>query len=68
LRKCPCAVSGRRKLKEGDECEEIFGRAGIDLPSMLSGWPDAAFEHEVELLRLADFVVGIRVSYVVFLA
>jgi len=32
---------------------------------MLAGWPDAAFEHEVELLRFADFVVGIGVPDVV---
>jgi hypothetical protein len=38
------------------------------LPWMLAGWPDAAFEHEVELLRLAHFVACIGVSYVVLAA
>jgi hypothetical protein len=37
-------------------------------PWMLAARPDAAFEHEVELLRLTDFVVGVRVSDFVFLA
>ena len=40
----------------------------MDSPRMLAGWPDAAFEHEVELLRLADFIVCVRIPYIVFLA
>lgn len=32
---------------------------------MLAGWPDTTFKHEVELLRLADFIVGVWISYVV---
>ena len=43
------------------------GRAeGRGLPGMLAGGTDAAFEHEIKLLRLAHLVVGVRISDVVF--
>jgi hypothetical protein len=34
------------------------------LPRVLASRPDAASEHEVELLRFGDLVVSIWISYV----
>ena len=68
LRKWPCAVSGRRKLRPVVNVEEDGWRVGLDLPWMLACWADAAGEHEIELLRLANLIVGIRVTNIVFSA
>jgi hypothetical protein len=65
FRKWPWAVSGRRKLGPALDLIEGDGR---DLPGVLACRTDAACEHEIELLRLADFVIGIGVAKVVFSA
>jgi hypothetical protein len=48
--------------------DEDEWRVGLGLPGMLACWADAAGEHEIELLRLANLIVGIRVTNVVFSA
>jgi len=70
LRNAPAQFRGGGSCMDriGVEGEMIFGTVGRDLPGMLAGRPYAAFEHEIELLRLADFIISIRVPYVVFLA